>query len=262
MCRVCTLVCRWMPEELAPLQLLALRDEYAHRAFDPPDAWWPELPEVIGGRDRRGGGTWCATDVASGTTAVVLNGGDERVAAPGAASRGALPLTALAHGPRWPEHLDIGPMASFNLVLASAGSLTWWAYHGDGLQVTELPAGVHLFTPRGRADSVLDEHLTQGQAVVPLGQWDAIVSGAGATEAVWAQWLPVITQAEPSDDPLAMLVELTKDDKVFQTVFGQFILAEPGRLRLDYTLVPAERNPWTVATWPSARLTDTRLEPA
>jgi hypothetical protein len=249
-CRVCTLVCRWRPEEPAPLQLLALRDEYAHRDFDLPDAWWPELPNVIGGRDRRGGGTWCATDVASGVTAVVLNGGDERKAEPGAASRGALPLQALAHGRNWPAHLDIGPMASFNLVLATAEALTWWSYHGEGLQVAELTPGVHLFTPRGLAESIADERLTNGQAQVPTGQWDATLGGAGTTEALWAQWLPVITDAEPSEDPLAMLVEHTVDEKVFQTVFGQFILAEPGRLRLDYTVVPAKRNPWTVAHWP------------
>ena len=29
--------------------------------FDDPAPWWPDLPDVYGGRDRTAGGTWCAT---------------------------------------------------------------------------------------------------------------------------------------------------------------------------------------------------------
>ena len=52
------------------------------------------MPDVIGGRDRTAGGTWCASRVDTGVTALVLNRGQKRLASPGAASRGILPLLA------------------------------------------------------------------------------------------------------------------------------------------------------------------------
>src|SRR5690349_11704572 len=67
---VCTVVVRWSPGRTA--QILALRDELTTREFDEPDLWWPQWPDVVGGRDRVAGGTWCATDVRTGTTALVL----------------------------------------------------------------------------------------------------------------------------------------------------------------------------------------------
>ncbi|MCW2523877.1 MAG: hypothetical protein JWO63_2212 [Frankiales bacterium] len=247
---MCTLVCRWRPGAVWPVEILALRDEFAHRSFDLPGAWWPAQPSVVGGRDQRGGGTWCASDVTSGRTAVVLNGGDERKAEPGAASRGVLPLRALQAGQDWPSLVELAPMASFNLVLAEPDRLTWWSFHGDKLETVELGAGLHLFTPRGRADSVADERLAHGRARWPGDGRAPAATPTDATESVWADWLPVVAEAEPSEDPLAMLVEVPKDGEIFETVFGQFILAVPGRLRLDYTVRPAKHDPWTTAWWP------------
>ena len=53
--RVCTVVVRVDPSGVL---LAANRDERLDRAWDPPAAWWPDQPGVIGGRDRSGGGTW------------------------------------------------------------------------------------------------------------------------------------------------------------------------------------------------------------
>ena len=68
---MCTVVVRWSPGQ--PTQILALRDELTSRDFDDPGRWWPETPDVVGGRDRAAGGTWCASRVSTGTTALVLN---------------------------------------------------------------------------------------------------------------------------------------------------------------------------------------------
>src|SRR3954469_22453402 len=108
---MCTVVCRHDPGQASPVQVLALRDELASRAFDLPGAWWPDQPTVIGGRDRLAGGSWCVTDVAAGVTAVVLNSPLRRTAEAGAASRGVLPLLAVAHGQQWAQHVDVAPMA-------------------------------------------------------------------------------------------------------------------------------------------------------
>src|SRR3954447_5632339 len=62
--RVCTVVVRWSPDR--PTRILALRDELTGRDFDDPAPWWPDFPDVYGGRDRAAGGTWCATRVTTG----------------------------------------------------------------------------------------------------------------------------------------------------------------------------------------------------
>src|SRR5215475_4284789 len=67
---VCTVVLRWTTGE--PLRILAIRDEFVSRDFDPPGAWWPEQQGVIGGRDRLAGGSWCVSDPRTDVTALVL----------------------------------------------------------------------------------------------------------------------------------------------------------------------------------------------
>jgi hypothetical protein len=239
---MCTLVCRWAPTETVPLQMLALRDELASRAFDLPGNWWPDQPLVVGGRDRSAGGTWCASDVATGVTAVVLNRGERRTAAQGAPSRGVLPLLAIRSGPRWPDVLDVTPMASFNLVLATPDSLTWWSFDGTNLVTRPLRAGTHMFTPQGLAVPLLDARFAQGHAVI-----DADLTGS--TDQVWQNWLPIIADNHPQDDPLALLVRIPIGEDVFETVFGQLIAARPGALRLDYVVKPERTQEWNTARW-------------
>ncbi len=160
---VCTVVCCWAPG--AAVQMLAVRDEFVGRDFDDPDAWWPDRPHVIGGRDRVAGGTWCACDVTGGAVAVVLNRPERRAAEPGAASRGVLPLLALDHGPAWAEHVEVPPMASFNLMLATPDALRWWTFDGTALVGSQLDPGTHLAKPRGLADEQLDRRPRRPAAV-------------------------------------------------------------------------------------------------
>jgi uncharacterized protein with NRDE domain len=136
---VCTVVVRWSTGE--PTRILALRDELTTRAFDDPDTWWPETPDVIGGRDRTAGGTWCASRLSTGVTALVLNRPRKRVADVGAPSRGVLPLLGVVHETDWPEHLDLTGMASFAVVLAAPHSLTTWDFDGERMVSTEHDPG-------------------------------------------------------------------------------------------------------------------------
>ncbi len=55
---MCTVVALIRPGHAFPVMLAANRDEMLARAWDPPGPWWPDLPGVVGGRDREGGGTW------------------------------------------------------------------------------------------------------------------------------------------------------------------------------------------------------------
>jgi hypothetical protein len=130
---MCTVVTRWTPG--TPVEILAIRDEFVSREFDDPGPWWPEQPTVIGGRDRRAGGSWCVSDVRTGLTALVLNRIERQVGTP---SRGVLPLAAVAAGPSWPDQLDYRDMASFTLVLAAPDAVTAWSW--DAAELVRQPA--------------------------------------------------------------------------------------------------------------------------
>lgn len=224
---MCTVVVRWAPDEV-PL-ILALRDELTSRQFDDPAAWWPDQPTVIGGRDRTAGGSWCVTDTAAGTTALVLNRPQKRLADEGAPSRGVLPLLAVRHGSRWPSHLDCSGMASFALVLVTASALTEWEFDGTTLTSRQLGPGVHLVTSGGAEDGKRERYLDRFAAVPTAAGWQHVVEGE-----------------QPADDLSALVVRHEMGDRVYGTVFGQLIEPAPGDLRLSYS-----RTPWQPGTWTS-----------
>src|SRR4051812_49216556 len=134
---MCTVVVRW--SHRGPAQILALRDELTSREFDEPSAWWRDAPDVVGGRDRLAGGTWCASRITTGATALVLNRPQKRVAEPRAPSRGLLPLLGVQHENDWPAQVQLAGMASFMLVLSTPSSLTSWVYDGETLTSADHP---------------------------------------------------------------------------------------------------------------------------
>jgi len=224
--RVCTVVVRWAPQQ--PVRLLALRDELTSRDFDEPGPWWPERPGVIGGRDRTAGGTWCASDVTSGATALVLNRPQKRVADPGAPSRGVLPLLAVEHGDVWPDHVALQGMASFALVLATPNALRLWVFDGTALAAEDLGVGTHMVTSGFAEDGKVDRYL-------PSFAVD--------------DWAAVVRAETPQDDPTALVVRHVAEDKTFATVFGQLIESTPGSLHLEHSRTPWTNEGWSAQDW-------------
>ena len=222
---MCTVVVRWSPD--ASVLVLALRDELVGRDFDDPGAWWPDQPDVHGGRDRTAGGSWCVTDARSGVTALVLNRPQRRFAAAGAASRGVLPLLAAAHGRDWTSHLELDGMASFALVLAGPDALTEWEYDGQELASRELPPGVHMVTSGGAEDGKADRYLAEFAARPAADAWRELVVGR-----------------DPQDDPAALVVRHPTEGAVYATVFGQVIESRPGAVTLSWS-----RTPWIDDSW-------------
>ena len=221
---MCTVVIRWAAGE--PVRLLALRDELVGRAFDDPGEHW--RPGVVGGRDRVAGGTWCATDVAAGTTAVVLNRPERRLAEPGASSRGALPLLALEHGERWADHVELAGMASFHLLLVGPDRVTGWLFDGEHLRSAYLPEGLHVVTSGGPED---------GKA-------------ARFRQALEERdWQQLVEEQQPAADPAALVVRLERDDAVFATVFGQVMTVRPGRLEVTSSRTPTTSGTWQQRVW-------------
>ncbi|WP_448639314.1 NRDE family protein [Geodermatophilus sp. URMC 63] len=232
---MCTVVVRRSAGQ--PVRVLALRDELTTRAFDDPGRWWPGSPDVVAGRDRLAGGTWCASRVGTGATALVLNRPHRREAEPGAASRGVLPLLAVAHGTDWRSHVDLAGMAAFLLVLATPDRLVTWDFDGERLRETAHPEGTVMVTSGGPEDRKTERHLAGFRTTDPPDGWRRLVQ-----------------DAPPRDDPGALVVRHEEDGRVFATVFGQLIEAEPGRLRLSWSREPWTARPWhTLVVGPEAR---------
>jgi hypothetical protein len=228
---VCTVAVRW--SQGRPAEILALRDELTTRDFDDPGQWWPEFPGVVAGRDRAAGGTWCATDVATGATALVLNRPEKRQGDPGAPSRGLLPLLGVAHGADWPAAIGLDGMAAFSLVLVTQERLTTWQFDGERLTSEEHREGTLLVTSGGPEDRKADRWLARFVAApFPDG------------------WLALVHEAGPADDPSALVVRHEQDGLVYATVFGQLMRTAPGGLRLE-----CSRRPWIADAWADVVLT-------
>jgi hypothetical protein len=214
------------------VQILALRDELVGRDFDDPGRHWPEHPDLVGGRDRHAGGTWCASRISTGVTALVLNRPHKRLADAGAPSRGVLPLLAAQHGEQWRSHVDPSGMASFLLVLAAPDRLVAWDFDGTTLTTRHLEPGTHMVTSGGAEDGKADRYL-------------ATFAGGDFPR----DWLDVLRRTEPRDDLASLVVRHERQDEqqqrqVFATVFGEILEATPGHLQLQFT-----RTPWGTHEW-------------
>lgn len=224
---MCTVVLR---RGSGRLDVLALRDELTSRAFDDPDTWWPDQPGVVGGRDRTAGGSWCVSDIASATTAMVLNRPEKKVADEGAPSRGVLPLLAVQHRQNWPNALELAGMASFAVVLADPDRATLWLFNGERLLSEELGDGTHMVTSGGAEDGKADRHL-ETFASLPPQEWRTVLE-------------------PPVDDLASLVVRHERDGLVYATVFGQSIHASAGELKVSYSREPWLPE-WTDRTWTS-----------
>jgi uncharacterized protein with NRDE domain len=180
---MCTVVLLIRPADPWPLILAANRDEMLDRAWDRPAPHWPDLPDVVAGRDRSGGGTWMGVN-RHGVVAAVLNRQGSLGPAAGKRSRGELPLLALAHRSAAEAAaalaaLDAGAWRSFNLVLADSTGAVFVRGLGHGHpDVQRFAPGIHMVTAHDPDDPDsprVARHLTRFQsAPAPRpGDWRA-----------------------------------------------------------------------------------------
>ena len=145
---MCLIVVAHRVSPAQPLVLAANRDELHARPTDVA-AFWPDAPQVLGGRDRAGGGSWLAI-TREGRWAAVTN---LRAAEPRSKSRGALvsdfvrcdaSASAFAAG----VTADAASYAGFHLLLGDeTGALAYVTPETSAL----LDPGIHAFSnaPRG-----------------------------------------------------------------------------------------------------------------
>ena len=138
-----------------------------------------------------------------------------------------LPLLAVEHGADWLDHIELGGMASFALMLVTPTRVSSWDFDGSDVVATEHRYGTHMLTSGGPENRKADVHL---KAFVDSEFPDG--------------WRELVQSGSPTDDPAALVVRHERDGLVYGTVFGELIDARPGRLRLEYS-----REPWQADSW-------------
>lgn len=139
-----------------PLILAANRDEFHARPTE--DArWWPDKPDIVGGRDLQAGGTWLAAH-RTGRFATVTNFRDAKPTAPEHRSRGELVTGYLEGGLEPHDYLatiDEDAYAGFNLIVGTSTDIAYLSNREDGSR--SLPPGIY-----GLSNALLD------------GPWDKV----------------------------------------------------------------------------------------
>lgn len=223
---MCTLILLRRPGQDWPLLVAANRDELASRPCLPPGRHWPEWPEVVGGLDQTGGGSWLGVND-HGLLAAVLNRDGTLGPAAGKRSRGELVLEALDHAE---ANLAAGALADlspdayrpFNLVIADPRDAWWLRHGGDGeIRVHRIPDGLHLL-----AGTELDDpHHPRLRAALPRVRAAATPTPdptrpAAAQDEDWADWIAVLAGRgfDPADGPhAAMTLAVPTPDGLFAT---------------------------------------------
>jgi hypothetical protein len=183
----------------------ANRDELLARPWDPPAAYWPDLPDVVAGRDRTAGGTWMAVR-RDGLAAAVLNREGSLGPAPGKRSRGELPLLAMRHASGAEAAaalaaLDGAAWRSFNMVVADGGGAFFVRSLGQGRpEAIALSPGVHMVTahdPDDLTSARIARHLPRFRAAAAPepGSWDSWRELLGDTSADWLEQIDVTPHA-------------------------------------------------------------------
>ncbi len=150
---MCLLAIGWRADPEHLLVFAGNRDEF-HARPTAAAAWWKDAPDVIGGRDLEGGGTWLAAD-RRGRFAVVTNFREPAVdQASAAPSRGALVTDFLAGSATARDYAlaletRAGTYAGFNLLVADGDGLHYVSNRSPGR--LDLPGGIY-----GLSNSALD----------------------------------------------------------------------------------------------------------
>jgi len=147
---MCLIVIAFQVDADYPLVVGANRDEFHSRPTQ--DAgWWPDQPDILGGRDLQAGGTWLAIH-RSGRFAAVTNYRDAHPSHTGFRSRGHLVTEFLQSNASPFDYLQSikGPdYSGFNLLLSDGVSLAYLS-NRDG-NTRELAPGIY-----GLSNATLD----------------------------------------------------------------------------------------------------------
>jgi hypothetical protein len=235
---MCTTLVRFDPAAAWPALVAFVRDEDRHRETDPPGFWWPEQPTVLGGRDRRAGGTWLAVDVATGALAFLLNRFEPElmdVHPVDPITRGAIPLRALEAGEAFdPDELPLEHHEPFHLTRVTRAGATHWQWDGSRLEADELGPGTHVVASRG--EQLNGEHERRVRELARFA--DAAVPDPLpelASAEAWGPWISLLDGRTAQPDAFdGLVVHSTRERPGFGTVGATLVaLGADGRVRMD-----------------------------
>lgn len=133
-----------------PLILAANRDEFHARPTQAAH-WWPDKPDILGGRDLQAGGTWLALH-RNGRFATVTNFRDAAPPASILLSRGHLVTGFLESRLEPRDYLETireSAYAGFNLIVGTVNEVAYLSNREEGIRV--LTPGTH-----GLSNALLD----------------------------------------------------------------------------------------------------------
>lgn len=147
---MCLVVLAWQQHPELPLIVAGNRDEFHGRPTEHAH-WWPDSPDIVGGRDLQAGGTWLALH-RGGRFATVTNFRDAQLPSPKYRSRGHL-VTEFLNSTESPvdylNDVDVAEYAGFNLLVSDGVTLACLSNRADGVQT--LAPGVY-----GISNALLD----------------------------------------------------------------------------------------------------------
>ena len=190
---MCLILLSWRAHLEYPIIIAANRDE----AYDRPSAaagFWPNAPDVFGGRDLEKGGTWLGL-ARSGRLAAVTNYRETPAVRNAPHSRGELTARFLRGSDDPRSYADQvsrsgSRYAAFSLIVGNSESL--WCYSNRGGGIAEVAPGVHglsnhlIDTPWNKVASGkqrLAELLCADEPRVTSGLFDILLDRTPARDA-------------------------------------------------------------------------------
>jgi uncharacterized protein with NRDE domain len=192
---MCLIVFAWQVVPGVPLIAAANRDEFYDRPATPAGPW-PDHPEIFGGRDLQGGGTWMGiTQTGSNGPrfAAITNFRNPKEWRDDAPTRGALVSDYLAGDLSAADYiariqLTAGRYNGFNLVIGDRDQLIWFSNRGDGDARNGLPLEPGIY---GISNGLLDD------------PWPKVVRTK-------AQFASLLCQGAPQEAFFDMLADTTR----------------------------------------------------
>jgi len=246
---VCTVLLRFRPGARWPVLLGAVRDEFVDREWDGPAHHWPAPWDgLVGGQDRRAGGTWLAVDPRRPALAALLNGPrrDPRPGDEPRPTRGRLALRLLVEGDL-PEGDELAPYDRFHLLLATPEQVDLWSWDAEQLRHRAVEPGNHLIVNTGLDDhdDPLVPHFDPLLAAVPDPD---PAPGVPPAEA-WGAWLELLTGdgLDPLDER-ALVVRRPIEDRTYGTTSATLLALSSSAVRYDFTATPSDPSSWVELT--------------
>jgi len=267
-----------------PSLLVGVRDELMDRAWEPPGPHWPDLPDLIGGRDLQAGGTWLAVSPGEHRASCVLNARGQLAPTASRQSRGVLPLRAAAGQP-----IDKDALANtdpFHLITAEPDRALWQSWDGHVLTERVLGPGLHFavnsglaadLVPLAQPESTASQH-EDGRAhelgriahflprlraatrpnplLVNQGQAGRSVPGAAdppgsaatgqSVQAAWGEWFPLLNgDGLTTEDERALIVRRDLGGgRIWGTTSISLVALSAAGMRYDFTGSPGDPASW------------------